>query len=275
MSTMMQDSINGMDKTKRYGWVTKDEPGKLRELHKDILQIHPAYQRELIQSKVKELTASWSYVSAGAIIIGERAGEFWVIDGQHRVVAAKRRSDISLLPCIVFQTNGVKQEAIAFLDVNSGRKPVTSLGKFKAMIAAGDAGAIIVSKTIGELGITLKPTALKSGELKSVGWALRKAKENSESFQVVMSLANDLSKDMPIQEKLLDALWYINERMDGGVSEKRFNSRLRSIGARGLIDAANKAAAYFIKGGAGVWALGVMNEVNSGLRNKFVLKDDT
>lgn len=37
---------NGVDKKSRYGWVTKDEPGELKMLHKDAIQIHPAYQRK-------------------------------------------------------------------------------------------------------------------------------------------------------------------------------------------------------------------------------------
>lgn len=273
MQTMMTETVNGIDKTKRYGWVTKDATGTLKNLHKDVLQIHPAYQRDVIPNKVKEITANWSWVGAGAIVVGERGGEFWVIDGQHRVMAAKRRSDITHLPCVVFQTEGVKQEAIAFLDLNTGRKPVSSIGKFKAMIAAGDEAACTVHKTLEALGVTPKSTANKGRELKSVAWAVRKAAEDANAFALVMRIAADLSSDMPIQERLLDGLWYINERMPGGIADKRFNDRLRAVGARKLIDAANKAAAYFVRGGAAVWATGMLDELNKGLRTKFVMRD--
>jgi hypothetical protein len=273
MENMISEAFNGIDKTKRYGWVTKDEPGALKMLHKDALQIHPAYQRDAILFKVKEITANWSWVGCGAIVVGERGGEFWVIDGQHRVLAAKRRSDITTLPCVVFQTEGVRQEAVAFLDLNTGRKPVSSLGKFKAMIAAGDEKACIVHKTLESLGITAKASAGRQGELKSVAWAVKRAGENPEKFELVMRTAAELSHDMPIAEKLLDGLWYINDRLPGGIGEKRFADRVRSIGARKLIDAANKASAYFVRGGAGIWATGMMDEINKGLRNKFSLTE--
>ena len=273
MQAMMSETVKGVDKVKRYGWVTKDEPGALKNLHKDVLQIHPAYQRDVIPAKVKEITANWSWVGAGAIVVGERGGEFWVIDGQHRVLAAKRRSDITHLPCVVFQTDGVKQEAVAFLDLNTGRKPVSSIGKFKAMLAAGDEAASTVHRVMEELGVTPKATANKGKELKSVAWAVRRAGEDAEKFEIVMRMASELSHDIPIQERLLDGLWYINDRMRGGISDKRFSDRLRAVGARRLIDAANKAAAYFVKGGANVWETGMMDEINKGLRNKFALRD--
>lgn len=273
MQAMMSETVKGVDKVKRYGWVTKDEPGTLKNLHKDVLQIHPAYQRDVIPGKVKEITANWSWVGAGAIVVGERGGEYWVIDGQHRVLAAKRRSDITHLPCVVFQTEGVKQEAIAFLDLNTGRKPVSSIGKFKAMLAAGDEAASTVHRVLEDLGVTTKATASKGKELKSVAWAVRRAGEDAEKFEAVMRIAAELSHDIPIQERLLDGLWYINERLRGGISDKRFSERLRAVGARRLIEAANKAAAYFVKGGASVWATGMMDEINKGLRNKFALLD--
>lgn len=267
-------TTTGIDKTARYGWVTKDEPGRLQMLHKDVLQIHPAYQRDVIPSKVKEITAAWSWVAAGAIVVGERGGEYWVIDGQHRVVAAKRRSDITRLPCIVFRTHDVKQEAAAFLDVNTGRKPVTSIGKFKAMIARGDKAACAVQHTLDLLGITPKATASKPLELKSVGWAIKRAGEDLDKFETVMRTAADLSHDMPIQEKLLDGLWYIHSRLPKGINDKRFADRLKVVGARRLIEGANRASAYFVRGGASVWADGMMNEINRGLRNTFALRSD-
>ena len=273
MEKMVTEKIGNIDKVARYGWEIKDEPGQLRKLHKDCLQIHPAYQRDALASKIKEITANWSWVACGAIVVGERGGEFWVIDGQHRVLSAKRRSDITHLPCIVFETDGVKQEAIAFLDLNTGRKPVSSIGKFKAMLASEDAAAMIVHETLARLGVEPKATANGPGQIKSVAWMVRRAGENRERFEAVLSLAAQISTDAPIKEMLLDGLWYIDERLDGGIKQKRFTDRCRQLGASRLIDGAKRAAAYFVKGGAAVFAQGIMQEVNGGLRNKFVMEE--
>ena len=266
-------NCGNIGKTERYSWVTKDTPGELKYIQKDLLRIHPAYQRDIIPSKVKEITALWSWVSAGVIIVGERGGEFWVIDGQHRVVSAKRRNDIIELPCIVFKTSSVQQEAGAFLDVNAGRKPISSLGKFKAMLAAGDSAAVIVHRVFEKYQITPKPTPSGPGTIKSVAWSLRKAKEDAQKFETVVRLAAELSAkdDMPIMEKLLDGLWYINENTTIGVLDARLKKRLNDVGAKTLLESANKAAAYFVRGGANVWAQGMMDAINKGLRVKFEL----
>lgn len=273
MNNKIGDSVNNVDKVKRYGWVIKDDPGELKRLHKKDLRIHPAYQRDLLQLKVLEIASTWSWVGCGAIVVGDRGGDLWVIDGQHRVMAAMKRSDINELPCIVFKTESVKQEAGAFLDLNAGRKPVSSLGKFKAMIAAGDKAACDVHLMLERLGISTKSMASKPKEIKSVAWLIRKAKEDTFKLEVILTLTDKLCPDIPLQERLLDGLWYINENLPGGVSDKRFIERAYAVGGRKLLDAANRASAYFAKGGARVWANGMIEELNKGLRYKFVLRD--
>jgi len=275
MKTMISESINGVDKVQRYGWVMKNEPGVLKNLHKDMLQIHPSYQRDAVHSKIKEITANWSWISAGVIVVGERGGEFWVIDGQHRVLSAKRRSDITYLPCVIFKTEAIKQEAIAFLDLNTGRKPVSSIGKFKAMIAAGDEAACNVKRIFSDLGVEAKATANHPNEIKSVAWAVKRAGENLKRFETVMRTAVDIGKDITLQERLLDGLWYIDEHVSCGIDDKKLYDRLRTIGGKKLIEGANKASAYFVRGGAKVWATGMIEEINKGLRNKYVLRDSS
>lgn len=269
----LTEHTRGVNKTSRYGWVTKDTPGQLRMLHKDVLQIHPAYQRDLIAEKVKAITAAWSWLSLGALVVGKRGGEYWVIDGQHRAVAAKRRSDIQLLPCVVFETEDVQEEARGFLDLNTGRKPVTAVAKQKAMVAAGDETAAYVQKTCADLGLEIKATAMTAGSIKCVAWCMRRAAEDKEAFSTVLAMGAKLSQadSMPVHERLLDGLWMLNNRCGEGLSDKRLVKRLQEKGARTLVDAANRAAAYYANGGAKVWAQGMLAEINKGMHKKFVM----
>lgn len=136
-------TAKGVDKVTRYGWTVKDQPGDLRMVHKDLLVVDISYQREVTASKVTAITAAWSYLSCGALIIAERNGTLYVIDGGHRLAAAKRRSDITHLPCVVFQTASAEAEARGFLSVNTGRKPVNAMVKHKALLVAGDEAALV------------------------------------------------------------------------------------------------------------------------------------
>lgn len=267
-------TTKGVDKTVRYGWVTKDEPGELMMLHKDVLQIHPAYQRDALQEKVKAITASWSWLSLGALVVGNRNGEYWVIDGQHRALAAKRRSDITHLPCVVFKTEDVKSEARGFLDLNTGRKPVTAVAKQKAMVAAGDEVAMFVQQQCEDLGLKITVTSNSVGQIKCVAWCTKRAAENKDEFRLVLTMGAILSlqDQMPVQERLLEGLWFINMRCGDGLRDKRLVKRLREKGARSLLEAANRAAAYYATGGGKVWAQGMLSELNKGLKHKFTIE---
>lgn len=263
----------GVEKTKRYGWVTKDAPGELTMLHKDTLQMHPSYQRDVIAQKVKEITAAWSWLSCGALIVGRRGGEHWVIDGQHRALAAKRRSDITHLPCVVFETVDVQQEARGFLDANTGRKPVSAISKQKALVAAGNEIADYVQKACAGVGVQIKPYATKARELKCIAWCMRRATEDRDAFSAVLAIGAELSDadNIAIPERVLEGLWIINAKCGDGLADKRLTKRLREKGARALLEAANRAAAYYASGGGKIWAQGMLAELNKGLRQKFTM----
>lgn len=269
-------TAKGVDKTARYGWVTKDEPGELKMLHKDVLQIHPAYQRDVLPDKVKAITAAWSWLSLGALVVGERGGEFWVIDGQHRTLAAKRRSDITHLPCVVFKTADVKTEARGFLDLNTGRKPVTAVAKQKAMVAAGDEVAAYVQQQCEALGLEIKPSAHTAGQLKCVAWCTRRAAEDKDVFRLVLSIGAELSTQaqMPVPERLLDGLWMLNARVGRGLADKRLLGRIREKGAKKLLAGGDRAAAAYINGGSMVRMRGMLDELNKGLHRKFAVNGE-
>lgn len=262
-----------MTKIEKYGWKIKDAKGEIVNLHKSRLQIHPAYQRNAIKSKIKAISSAWSWIACGAIIVGERDGEYWVIDGQHRVIAAKNRSDIDVLPCILFHTESVEQEARGFLDANTGRKPVSSIDKFRASLAAGDDTAKYVDSVFSELGIIVKGTAKNALEIKSVAVSIRWANENREAFDAVIRLSAELCQHCPIHEVLLGGLYYVYVNSENKFNDKRLIDRIKSIGAERLVYAGKRAAAYYVRGGLKVWADGMMEELNKGLRKQIKFVD--
>lgn len=272
----MEISHSGASKIDRYGWTVKDDPGTLLMLDKKSLVVNHEYQRTENESKVLALASSWSWVACGAIIVAERDNQYFVIDGQHRVMAAKRRSDISKLPCIVFYVLDISTEASGFIAANTFRKPVSAVDKFKALVVSGDETAIAVDSVIRELRIHVSSTSHgATGSLKSIGWCLKKAAINLESFREVLSVVRDIAvaDGMYIPERVLESLWVINEKI--GLDDPRLRQRVYAKGCRTLFDAANRAAAYYNSGGGGsVWATGVLDELNKGLQRKFSLSGD-
>jgi len=268
---LTEQTPQGADKVKRYNWIIKDTPGRLMMLDKNAINVHPSYQRDLTPGKIKEITAEWKWVSFGALVIGERDGVYWAIDGQHRLLAAQRRSDITLLPCVVFKTEGIREEARAFIEINSNRKPVSAIAKHRAKTVAGDEIALFVSQELDALGLKISKTCKTTGQINSIAWCCKRAKDDREAFSKVLSLTAALcQKDkMPVPERLLEALWVINARCGVGLSDPRLAKRLHEKGAFLLINGINRAASLYAKGGGRIWAEGLLEELNKGLRYRF------
>ena len=275
MNTQVNTSAvqGSMTKVARYKWQVIDKPGKMQMIHKGILNIDPEYQRDAVALKVYEFSNKWSWLGAGVITVGHRDGEYWVIDGQHRVLAAKRRADIDLLPCLVFETKDISQEAEAFLMANSRRKPISSFDKQKAMVVAGDDTAVFVENTCKKIGLKLGPNSTAVGCIRAVNWCYRKAEEDRDSFVKVLTLAAEITiaAEMHVNERLLDGLWYLNRFCGDGLNDKRLVRRIKEKGATKLLMACQKAAAYYGKGGGNIFADGMLSEINKGLSIKFEL----
>lgn len=270
--------FNGNDKIKRYNWKTSvTQVGEFQSIHKDMLCVNEEYQRDAINTKVLSIAKNWSWIACGAIVVTYRNGTIWVIDGQHRVLAAKSRSDITYLPCMVFQLDGLKEEAQGFLDLNTGRKPVSALDKQKALVAACDDVAIFVQREINRIGLKLAKTTRSVGQIQSIAWCTKRAREDREAFILVLSIAAEISRqdNVPVRERLLDGLWFLHKRMEGGLTNKRLLKKIKEKGGECLFNSANKAAAYYGAGGAKVWAEGMLAELNKGLVHKFELDQTT
>ena len=111
----------GLDKVQRYGWVTAHAQGRFEMINKRLLNVNTEiYQREASKTKVLELASNWSWIACGALIVADRDGVYWVADGQHRKLAADKRSDIKELPCMVFTV--ATREAVAAASTTARRK---------------------------------------------------------------------------------------------------------------------------------------------------------
>jgi len=151
---MTETIKGGMSKVERYGWTRPGDQGRIMYVDKRQLLIDHKYQRDGIShSKILEIAKNWSPVAAGVLIVSRRPdGEMYVIDGQHRLMASLKRSDVSRLSCRVFEFESVRDEAEAFLVLNQNRASVGSFHKHKAGLVSGNETAIAVQRMADESG---------------------------------------------------------------------------------------------------------------------------
>jgi hypothetical protein len=123
------------------------------------LLIEPAYQRAAdsrqSQSLIGKIAAEWDWRLCQPLMVSRRDDALWVIDGQHRLLAARARGDLPHLPCSVASYENAAQEAEVFVRANQGRKALTVLDLFRASCASGDGWANEAAELIADAGLTV------------------------------------------------------------------------------------------------------------------------
>ena len=263
----------GVSKIARYKWVAKDKPGRQQLIPKELLQIDHAYQRELKIDRVLAFARDWSWIACGAIRVARRNdGSYFVMDGQHRVGAALRRSDIKELPCIVFEMDDEHMEAAGFL-AQAQRKPIENIARFKALLIVGDKSALLVDRLLRDAGRA--PAAVSSkNTVRCIARMLFHAEAHPDVLVRLWPLIVRLCDGKPLHERILDGLIYIEEHAQDGASlvDRHWEDRIIKVGFDSLLSGANRAASAFARGGIKVWAMGILDRINSRCRNTFKIE---
>lgn len=144
-----------MDKVSQYGW-TVNTGGSLRTAMLQVgkLKIDKSYQREkLSESNILGIARDFNWAAFRTILVARRAnGDFYVVDGQHRLDAAKRRG-ITLVPCSIFESTGPEEEARAFYTCAVKTVRIASTNKYRALITAGDDEMLAIQDMLFGLGL--------------------------------------------------------------------------------------------------------------------------
>ncbi|MFO6447847.1 DUF6551 family protein [Erythrobacter sp. NE805] len=141
------------------------------------LEIDPTYQRSIdnpeSQALIADIALNWHWGRAQVLTVSRREGRLYVVDGQHRLAAAKLRGDIQQLPCLIEEFADVAEEAQLFGDLNDRRRPVSAIDKFRAALVGGDADCMAIGAAMERAGLTLaphgNPTSWKPSQLANIG----------------------------------------------------------------------------------------------------------
>lgn len=155
------------------------------------LLIDDSYQRSIETSTsarlIREIAAGWDWDVLDVLKVSRRPDDrLFVIDGQHRLAAARLRPDIPQLPCVLKRCAGPGEEAELFKRANRGRKPMSALDDFRAAVASGDAEASSAMQLISGAGLSVAPhgnfIAWKPGMVSNVSGILRAYRRHGETL---------------------------------------------------------------------------------------------
>lgn len=261
----------GLSKVSRYKWSMKGVPGEFLMIPKEEINIDMSYQRDLHENKVIAIASAWSWVGCGVIIISERGGKYYAMDGQHRVAGSMRRDDIKSLPCLVFKVATLEEEAQFFLDLNTLRAAMSALEKQKALEVSDDDAANYIKSLLKSHGLNLTKAAREQGEIKCIAQLRRMFFEDRIAMETVLGLAVTIS-DTVINKDLLDGLFYLHTH-GCDLTDARINNRIVKTGGEILTNEARKMRSLQGKGGAKVCGYGMLEVINKGLHKRITLPD--
>ncbi len=134
-----------------------------------LLVVDERYQRRITTDGLKAINRivrefTWRKFQPLTVSGPDASGDYPVIDGQHRLEAARRHHLVTEVPCWVVEAPKIADQATAFVGVNRDRIRVTRVNIFWAELAAGDPTALWIksicdraSIKVGRIGTGVQP----------------------------------------------------------------------------------------------------------------------
>lgn len=125
----------------------------------DKLFMDHRYQRELGRTNHSHINRilrdfRWLYCQP-LVVTPTGTGMYAVIDGQHRLEAARKHPAIDRLPCYIVRADTVAEQARAFEALNGKRIGITRIQRFWAAHAAGEPVACRIASICERAGIKI------------------------------------------------------------------------------------------------------------------------
>lgn len=241
------------------------EQGEFIRLNKNLLTVEPDYQRQASKKLIKDIASEWDSAAVGAITVNVRNDTYYVIDGQHRVEAAKMRPEVTHLPCIVHTGKTKAEEAGILRKMNSNVKFMTSVDKFRAAVEEGDKLSQYVNNRIKAAGYAVESKGTKI--VRGINQIIKVAGESKPRFDRVLSVCSRLCKHTAITAAVFCGLNVIDKKMNG--LDERFVDRLLDVGLHTVNEFVKREQISSGNKHVLTNARGIMNAVNRNLKNKF------
>jgi len=111
------------------------------------------YQRQLLEDHAMAIAEKFDVRKALVVVVNVRFnGDRYVIDGQHRVMAAMLRDPEMVLPCIVYHGLNESQEAGLFAELQRERRQLRPHDLFWADVVAGDKTVLHLKDIVESVG---------------------------------------------------------------------------------------------------------------------------
>lgn len=273
------DKIGSTSKLERFKWDILHERGEFLEIDKDELRVDHLYQRDKLNEKrINDIASHFDWVRFGCLSVALRSNEnqYVIMDGQHRYLAALKRSDIKKLPCMVFEIESVALEAFNFVQLNSQKTAVSGVDRFKALIISEDESAVALSKIIHSTGHRVGVTS-GAKVVSCVMCLWRYYRRDRDVFKDLWPLLSDMTPVSSIIDCVFRGVWGAEIKARGvktSLLQHPYREILLSLGGTALAADIRRETAIYGKGGERVETIAVIKAINKRRIGKYRLPVD-
>jgi hypothetical protein len=256
-------------------WPATEEigsPGTMVWLDKNILIVDD-YQRdqEKQRNKIIKILKDFRWRAFGVLIVSNRDGLYYCVEGAGRLIAALHRDDVTMVPCIVHENNSYSGEAKDFIDIDRNRRPISPYDIFLNNLKAGYPNIVKLNRIIEQHGRSVARGS-GPGTVACIKRIMDMANEDIHLFTKVWPLIAEVEDGSPILQEVVQAFWYIAKKKGIAVLEnKRVRNKLRRKGHNEIVRSINSARVLHGNGGDLTCAEGLICLINKGRSQKIEL----
>jgi hypothetical protein len=260
-------------KATRKQWTSMENPGSFLMISKHELKVDHSYQRDPRNSRVNNIARDWDWILFGAISISLRPeGEFYIMDGQHRHQAAMKRTEIDLLPCMVWEMDEEVNEARSYLGINSMMSAPTMAERFRVMVKLGDPLAVKLQALGDECGRSIDGNT-RGNSIGCIARVLLHMKTWPEAFDRVWPVILEVCEGEGMNTRIVEGMVWLEHNMPEGKSlaQPTYRRILCSIGYSALNKQIAETVKYEDRSGMTIWGAGILKALNKRLKNRIEL----
>lgn len=236
----------------------------------DVLKIADYQLPRLQIARAKSIAKDFNSHKLGVLTVSFRDGHYFVVDGQHRLVAAKMVGFKDLM-CMILEGLTYEDEALLFATQDDKVKNVMINHKFSALIEAKNPTALKIKSIVESAGLELSFRGYKSNnQIIAIATIQTIFKQYGEfGLYKVCKLIKDTwnGKPLSLDKNIINGVYFFIKTYETDMDDKMFVKKLTEVEPLVIIREGKSDITY--KGGSIRFAKVVWKYYNHGLRNKL------
>lgn len=245
-------------------------------IHIDKLKVDYTYQRnEISIANVNYIAKNWDNGVYTPILVSKRNnGDYVIIDGQHRWLAANKREDMTHLKCEVNTYPSISEEAKAFFNANKMKKTMSAICQYKAILVAGDEIAKKCEEIIDGHGYIVSKRSDRG--FSAVGTLQKIVRQNERAANDAFEICVQIADNEFFPQELLEGVFTLITTLAGDplFEKSGWRDKLVGAGKQQCLKNIKSKVAETGRGGRTMWARGLLLLINKRKSKKVTWPGD-